>query len=141
MRAGSSSGSESRRVYCGRSRRPAAFLIATCPKRSLVDDCPPGSGHPSTASVAMRHRFLLIFAAGALSAGCASEQLVTPASSAGGVRAAGATLASAQAAAEDDPPVVSPFLAQMNAGLAAAGSNLRVAKAEFIVDTAQWTGA
>jgi hypothetical protein len=35
---------------------------------------------------------------------------------------------------------VSPFLAALDAQLAAAGSNLRVARAEFIVDTSNWTG-
>jgi hypothetical protein len=81
------------------------------------------------------HTLLVILAGGAVSAGCTSERLVSP--PAGGQ----AFRASAAKAAEYDPPVVSPVLAELDARLAAAGSNLRVAKAEFIVDTSNWTGA
>lgn len=80
---------------------------------------------------------LLILAAGAVSAGCNSDSPATPSSD-----APTAEIGMAKAApAADDPAVVSPFLAGLDAQLAAAGSNLRVAKAEFIVDTSNWTGA
>ena len=80
---------------------------------------------------------LLILAAGAVSAGCNSDSPATPSSDA---PTAGIGMAKAAPDA-DDPAVVSPFLAELDAQLAAAGSNLRVAKAEFIVDTSNWTGA
>ena len=90
----------------------------------------------------MRIRPLLMaLVSGALSAGCTSERLVAPSASASGATAVREHAASAQAAKQDDPPVVSPFLADLDVQLAAAGSNLRVVKAEFIVDTSNWTGA
>jgi len=89
----------------------------------------------------MRIRPLLVaLAAGAVSAGCTSERLVSPSTSARAAQPVRGTAASALAN-QDDPPVVSPFLASLDAQLAAAGSNFRVAKAEFIVDTSNWTGA
>jgi len=87
------------------------------------------------------HPLLAVLIAGALTAGCTSEPLVSPSSSAAAVQTFSGNAARVQAATPDDPPVVSPFLANLDASLAAAGSNLRVAKAEFIVDTSNWTGA
>lgn len=84
---------------------------------------------------------LMVLVAAALSAGCTSEQLVTPISNAPGAVSVRGHAASAKADNPDDPAVVSPFLAELDAQLAAAGSNMRVAKAEFIVDTSNWTGA
>lgn len=83
---------------------------------------------------------LMALITGALSSGCTSERIVDP--NVGGPGAMSMrNSASAKAGNVDDPPVVSQFLADLDAQLAAAGSNLRVAKAEFIVDTANWTGA
>ena len=78
-----------------------------------------------------------VLACGAVSTGCTSERLVSPPTSAPAFQARAARAADNQY----DPAVVSPILADLDARLAAAGSNLRVAKAEFIVDTSNWTGA
>lgn len=84
----------------------------------------------------MQLRTLLLgLAAGAVVTGCGSDRLLTNAPTAANVQAA-----SAAAPVPDDPPMVSPVLAALDAQLAAAGSNLRVAKAEFIVDTGNYVG-
>jgi hypothetical protein len=69
--------------------------------------------------------------AGVALAGCAGEGRVTDATQ----------LKNAGGSAPDDPPVVSAFLADLDAQLAASGAPVRIAKAEFIVDTADWTGS
>jgi hypothetical protein len=84
---------------------------------------------------------MVVLATGAVSAGCTSERLVTPSSSASAVSAVGGNAASAQAAETDETPVVSSFLAELDAQLEAAGSNMRVAKAELIVEPEGWTGS
>lgn len=80
----------------------------------------------------------VMLAGGLVSAGCTSEQLTTPPKS-DAVAIAGT--ASAKAPNPDDPPVVSPYLAELDSRLAAAGSDLRVLKAELIVDGATWDGS
>ncbi len=65
-------------------------------------------------------------------AGCSGESRVTDATLLKG---------SGNGSGPDDPPVVSAFLADLDAQLAASGSPVRIAKAEFITDTANWTGS
>jgi hypothetical protein len=80
----------------------------------------------------MRLRSLIaVFAGGLAVAACSADPVgdTSPAA-----QALHAGPAHAAAAATDDA-VVSPFLADLDARLAAAGSNLRVARAEIIVDT------
>ena len=80
----------------------------------------------------MRLRSLLaVFAGGLAVAACSADPVGDPSSSLQSVHAGPAHAA----AAADDDAVVSPFLADLDARLAAAGSNLRVARAEIIVDT------
>lgn len=85
----------------------------------------------------MKFRALLTVLAGGITvAGCTSEPLATRPSQALSKGGASALMAEA-----DDPPVLSPFLAELDARLAAAGSNLRVAKAELIADGTVWDGS
>ncbi len=79
----------------------------------------------------MKTRYLVLAAAVAV-VGCSGDQQVTDATSAAGA---------VKAAAPADPPVVSAFLNDLDSQLAVSGSHFRVAKAEFIVDTSNWTGA
>lgn len=72
---------------------------------------------------------LAALAAGLAVAACSTD---TPIDRAGALRASPTAPASAVADAEE--PVVSPFLADLDARLAASGSNLRVARAEYIVE-------
>ncbi len=74
----------------------------------------------------------LLCVAGLALAGCSGESRVMDATL---LKGAGA------GHSPDDPPVVSAFLADLDAKLAAAGANVRVAKAEFITDTSEWSGS
>lgn len=79
----------------------------------------------------MRFRSAVLGLAGLAVAGCSSDQLVHDEPLAGG-----ASLAKASTTSPDDPATVSPQLAELNASLAASGSNLRIAKAELLLDGA-----
>jgi hypothetical protein len=82
----------------------------------------------------MRLRSLLAVLAGGLAvAACSADPVGEPSPTLQSVHAGPAHAA---AAASADDAVVSPFLADLDARLAAAGSNLRVARAEIIIDTA-----
>ena len=77
-------------------------------------------------------RLLMAVTAGVALAACGGDRLVT---------AAGEPAVSIKSVVSDEGAVVSPYLTELDGRLAAAGSNLRVAKAEIIVDSANWTGA
>ncbi len=82
----------------------------------------------------MQLRSLFAMLMGGLAvAACADDPVSAPSTAPQSVGAAPA-LAAASVAAEATP-VVSPYLAELDARLAAAGSNLRVARAEIMVDT------
>ncbi|MDH4131464.1 MAG: hypothetical protein OEV95_06625 [Gemmatimonadota bacterium] len=81
----------------------------------------------------MKFRTLFtVLAAGVTVASCTSEPLADPASQLQAARSGPAFAASAE---PEEEPVLSPFLADLDARLAASGSNLRVLRAEFMVDT------
>ncbi len=85
----------------------------------------------------MRVRHLVpALAAGAVLAGCSSDRITDSP-----LVADPMSIVSASSHAGDDPAVVSPVLAQLDAQLAASGSPLGIAKAEFIVDTANYQAA
>lgn len=79
----------------------------------------------------MRFRSALVSLAGLSLAACSSDSMVNEPSSSAVLSAAGAAISA------DDPATVSPVLAQLDATLAASGSNLRVAKAELLIDGSQ----
>lgn len=81
----------------------------------------------------MRLRFLSAALFGAALAACADDP-ATESATAPEATNARPNLAASSAVASDDA-VVSPFLAELDARLAAAGSNLRVARAEIVTDT------
>jgi hypothetical protein len=70
---------------------------------------------------------------GLVIAACADDPVTEPSTAPRSVQTA-PSFVSAPLAAEEDA-VVSPFLAELDARLAAAGSNLRIARAEIMVDT------
>lgn len=78
----------------------------------------------------LRPTYAVVLCGFALAA-CADDPVVEPSVTAQAVQRRPAFVASAAA----DAPVVSPALAALDARLAAAGSNLRVGRAEIIVDT------
>ncbi len=85
----------------------------------------------------MQLRSLLLgLAASAIVTGCGSDRLLTNPPTAATMQASAAKAAPIP----DDPATVSPVLANLDMMLAAQGSNLRVAKAEFIVDTGNYVG-
>ncbi|HQR17737.1 MAG TPA: hypothetical protein PK948_05185 [Gemmatimonadales bacterium] len=67
-------------------------------------------------------------------AACTDEPVTEPAAAPEAVGVGVAPAFAAATASDPDAPVVSPFLADLDARLAAAGSNLRVARAELIAD-------
>ena len=80
----------------------------------------------------MRLRNLSAVLVGSLAlAACSDDPAVEPVTAPQAVH----TVPSSSAVKAEDGAKVSPFLAALDARLAAAGSNLRVARAEFIVDT------
>lgn len=89
----------------------------------------------------MRTRAFAVLLVGSLvAAGCSTEPLLNrPATAARTV--SGASAVAGSSVTITDSGEVSPFLQELDNSLAAAGANYRIAKAELIVDPANWDGS